>query len=399
MFRHIATAYATHHGANGRVGMSEGLKCSDSDPLHRFSQAGQREGDLGGFAGGIQNSFARIAPEIEQNGWEEVKGDMGDFSYLHHGCFDIRVEVGCCFYPRATELETEWAANKEALTFFCEEVHDALHGRIVDETGAAVANHKVAFGIVDGMGEFISRGPSVLTNAEGHFWRLLNTEEEYTLHVRKAGYQPLLMSIPSDAEDLGTIRLQVDTTTPKPVTSATAISTPNPVTSTSKLGTTTKTAASTAPTPGGHVTNAAADETTASATTQPTRNAPADGTTAGDEVMSTRDDFHQETFTTTTTTTEAPKLDRFPEYPSCKIPHVGFYHHDQAFLEDFLDEVAKSHPHLASRATLPGSVPLHYLRLTSDPTVAHPDRPMFKYIANMHGDEVIGRECLFHFMR
>lgn len=103
--------------------------------------------------------------------------------------------------------------------------------------------------------------------------------------------------------------------------------------------------------------------------------------------------------TTTTTTTKVPKPDVFPEFPGCSVPPVGFYHHDQAFLEDFLEEVSKSHPHLAKRASLPGSVPLHYVRLTKDPGNAHPNRPMFKYVGNMHGDEVVGREMLFHFTR
>lgn len=180
VFQALATTYASHHGAAARPSMGAGLWCNTSDPLGRFSQPGQREGTLGGFPGGISNSFARIAPEIVEEGWDEVKGDMGDFSYLHHGCLDLRLEVGCCLYPRATELPLEWEANKPALMAFAAEVHTAVHGRVVDETGAGVADQKVSFGVIDAATKtFQRKGPAVYTNGEGHFWRMLRTAGGY----------------------------------------------------------------------------------------------------------------------------------------------------------------------------------------------------------------------------
>jgi carboxypeptidase D len=37
---------------------------------------------------------------------------MEDFNYLYGDCFEITIEITCCKYPYAKELESEWNRNK-----------------------------------------------------------------------------------------------------------------------------------------------------------------------------------------------------------------------------------------------------------------------------------------------
>lgn len=75
-----------------------------------------------------------------------------------------------------------------------------------------------------------------------------------------------------------------------------------------------------------------------------------------------------------------------------------FYHTDDQ-LADFLARLAKNHPTLAKVHSLGTSVEgrdLIAIEISRD--VGHRPlmMPMFKYVANMHGDETIGREMLIY---
>lgn len=66
-------------------------------------------------------------------------------------------------------------------------------------------------------------------------------------------------------------------------------------------------------------------------------------------------------------------------------------------LETLYSKLEKDFPHLAKVHSIGKSVEgrdLLVLEISKNVTEPHPDRPRFKYVANMHGDEAIGRELV-----
>ena len=80
MFRRLATLYASNHAT-----MKTGNVCKGDN-----------------FPGGITNGAA----------WYDVPGGMEDFNYIHSNCFEITMELSCCKYPKAKQLQKEWELNK-----------------------------------------------------------------------------------------------------------------------------------------------------------------------------------------------------------------------------------------------------------------------------------------------
>lgn len=135
MFRRLATIYASNHRT-----MKTGHVC---------------QGDS--FPGGITNGAA----------WYDVPGGMEDFNYLHSNCFEITMELSCCKYPWAKELNKEWELNKESLLQFMEATHSGIHGRCIDaETNEPIAQ---AFVYVEEIREH-----NITTDLNGQYWRLLS---------------------------------------------------------------------------------------------------------------------------------------------------------------------------------------------------------------------------------
>lgn len=76
-----------------------------------------------------------------------------------------------------------------------------------------------------------------------------------------------------------------------------------------------------------------------------------------------------------------------------------YHSHEDLVLS--LQQLEKDFPSIAKTGSIGQSVEgrdLMYVRITSNATAPRPvGRPMFKYVGNMHGNEVIGREMLIAF--
>jgi len=78
---------------------------------------------------------------------------------------------------------------------------------------------------------------------------------------------------------------------------------------------------------------------------------------------------------------------------------LEFYHHNYASMEKLLKKIASTYPNITRLYSIGQSLQgrqLYVLEVTDNPGTHEPGEPEFKYIANMHGNEVVGRELLLN---
>ena len=84
------------------------------------------------------------------------------------------------------------------------------------------------------------------------------------------------------------------------------------------------------------------------------------------------------------------------EFPEFQTP-TNFVHHNYVALEKVLKGLAASYPLITRLYSIGKSVEkrqLYVLEISNNPGVHELGEPEFKYVANMHGNEVVGREML-----
>ncbi|RZF33520.1 hypothetical protein LSTR_LSTR016503, partial [Laodelphax striatellus] len=89
------------------------------------------------------------------------------------------------------------------------------------------------------------------------------------------------------------------------------------------------------------------------------------------------------------------KKSMFDEYGFI-VPQEFKYHNHQE-LEEKLKKLVEEYPQITHLYTIGKSVQgreLYVLIISDNPTRHEPGEPEFKYVANMHGDETVGREML-----
>ena len=85
-----------------------------------------------------------------------------------------------------------------------------------------------------------------------------------------------------------------------------------------------------------------------------------------------------------------------------EVKEDDFTHHNYEELTWFLKSVSKEFPHLTRLYTIGLSAQnrqLWVMEISTKPGKHQPGIPEVKYLANMHGNEVAGREVLLHFIR
>ncbi|EMP30207.1 Carboxypeptidase M [Chelonia mydas] len=104
VFIHLAKTYSSNHAS-----MYKGNECGNK-PV---------------FPYGITNGYA----------WYPLQGGMQDYNYIWGQCFEITLELSCCKYPPANQLQAFWNDNKAALIEYIKQVHLDLP---TDLSGASI---------------------------------------------------------------------------------------------------------------------------------------------------------------------------------------------------------------------------------------------------------------------
>lgn len=77
--------------------------------------------------------------------------------------------------------------------------------------------------------------------------------------------------------------------------------------------------------------------------------------------------------------------------------HTKFEHHNYLQMEKYLKDIVSNYPNITKLYSVGRSVEgreLYVLEVTKNPGVHDTNKPEVKYIGNMHGNEVVGREVL-----
>uniref|UniRef100_A0AAQ4NXP9 Carboxypeptidase D, a n=1 Tax=Gasterosteus aculeatus aculeatus TaxID=481459 RepID=A0AAQ4NXP9_GASAC len=273
--------------------------------------------------------------------WYDVPGGMQDYNYLHGNCLEITMELSCCKYPPASELRKEWNLNRESLLAYIEKVHIGVRGYVKNAVdGAALFNASIVV---------TSIHHNLTTGKYGEYYRLL-LPGTYNITAAAPGYAPMTV--------LGVAVVE---------------------------GTATE----------------------LNFTLAPVANEGPRGVTATTHAMPSTDGRN---LSTTTNSSDSTRTQVVPEATSNSSPPVlspepqpvqpqEFRHHGYSDMQLFLRKYSSEFPSIAHLYSIGHSVEnreLFVMAISDNPAVHEHGEPEFKYIANMHGNEVVGRELLLN---
>lgn len=111
--------------------------------------------------------------------WYPVAGGMQDYNYLNDGILEITLEVSCCKFPMASDLEGFWTTNKDALVHYLMEVHRGVKGLVTDENNNPIQGAQL---------HIVWRESAPFkTFKHGDYFRLL-MPGSYTIQAKASGY-------------------------------------------------------------------------------------------------------------------------------------------------------------------------------------------------------------------
>eukprot|EP00795_Rhopilema_esculentum_P015189 gene15189-6385_t len=293
--------------------------------------------------------------------WYDVPGGMQDFNYLIGNCFEITVELSCCKYPLARHLEKEWNNNLESLLSFMEQVHKGIKGHVTNSAGEPIQKAKI---VVEGINH------NVTSIKNGDYWRLL-TPGTYNIMVVAEGYEIARKSnivIPNgDAKIVNFVLKRknqdlLSTTLPTKVNSVRHVT----------HGFVTRRQESTSDNEDQHF-------NVSTPSVQVFKKA---------QIQSAMNLLPLET-------SQVKEMFKMTKEP------VDIKHHNYQSMVKYLNQIVAKYPKITRLYSIGKSVKgrdLWVMEISDNPGIHEVGEPEFRYIANMHGNEVVGRECLLYLM-
>eukprot|EP00124_Ichthyophonus_hoferi_P004246 Ihof_evm1s446 gene=Ihof_evmTU1s446 len=287
--------------------------------------------------------------------WYSLHGSMQDWVYLNTDCLEITVEMSCCRNPPPSTLAKFWDIHREGIDNYMRLVHTGIRGFVHGNTST------IPIPLSNATIHVVGLEKDIHTTSLGDYYRLLETGEPhtYTMVVSMVGYHSQTfsnLSIPKDSF------LTINTT-------LTPISPTSPLIRTTVIK---------------------PIVTLASETQPPSPSTPIKtGSSTGIKE------------------TNAPSpVEADPQ--SVSQSNFTFSHHSNNEMEQLLQYYAANFSHIVRLFSIGESQEGHTMwvvELTKQPIsdVAGQQtdfllRPRVKYVANIHGDEMIGRENLLAFM-
>ena len=307
------------------------------------------------FEGGITNGA----------NWYDLVGGMQDYNYLKGGCMEITLELSCCKYPEDKHLTGHWGANREALISYMEQSRIGVRGFVSDEEGHAVEGANIS---VHGIAH------NITSYVYGDYWRLL-APGVYNISVHHADHHPaqalnvVVPSGPGLQVNFTLSPLQDATTADDQVTS-----TANPTSDTTALTNSSMNATANNSMALGTTQNNTDPSTEVGTSLPPPDNSPLNGTDPSVDMS----------------------IDKVPPQ-IVEHPPTDFIYHDYASLKDYLAYFHSKCSNVTSFYSIGNSVQGRYLyviEFSDSPGEHEVGEPEFKYMANIRGDNGIGRELL-----
>ncbi|XP_069545682.1 carboxypeptidase D [Brachyistius frenatus] len=267
--------------------------------------------------------------------WYDVTGGMQDYNYLYGNCLEITMELSCCKYPLAAELHNEWDLNRESLLAYMEKVHIGVRGYVKEAvSGVALSNVNI---VVAGIRH------NLTTANYGDYYRLL-LPGTYNITAVAPGYISMTVNSVQVIEGKATeLNFTLAPVVSDAATTTSVLSTNDPNNSTANSSNSTQTLV----------------------------------LPSGETKMS-------------------PPL--LPPVNQLIQPQE-FRHHNYADMELFLRKYSSEFPSITYLHSIGHSVEereLYVMVISDNPTVHEHGEPEFKYVANMHGNEVVGRELMLN---
>ncbi|GFY39431.1 carboxypeptidase D [Trichonephila inaurata madagascariensis] len=297
------------------------------------------------FPGGITNGAE----------WYDVPGGMQDFNYVYSNCFEITLELSCCKYPKAVNLSGEWNNNKEALLSFIEQIHIGIKGRVVDS--ATKEGIQQAFVRVSGIDH------NVTTTKTGHYWRLL-LPGLYTVEFSSYGYSSETKLVVVKEGSVEEINVELHPSVVEEIVSSTTLP------------------------PAAGVPNVTISHSV----------------TADESAATTASSFSSSTTTVSSISTSSSgyttTVFNNDEHVIKKtfLP-IEFKHHHYDSMVAILKNISLKCPEITRLYSIGHTIEnkeLYVLEMSDNPGIHEPGEPEFKYVGNMHGNEVVGREMLLY---
>lgn len=270
-------------------------------------------------------------------------GTLSDFLYRFTNIFPLNIYLDCCKYPHRKSLGTKWLQHANSLFAFLESINLGIRGVVLDRSNSKpIQNARISV-------EGIER--NVTTGVDGKYWRPLIPGQAFNLIVDADGYRPATRSHVNGSHfDLSTGLIDSNVITFKLISLSSQ--------ATTELGTTEKEGAN---------------------------------LNLGLDNLPSNQKFKPEAL--------FKNVDKQIQKLDFKTPTELHKHHNYVELVAFIKDLNKQYPKISRLYNIGESLKgrkLWVLEISDRPGEHQLMKPEFRYIANMHGNEVVGRELLLN---